>query len=56
VAAAPPEVAQPLYEAFAARVAQLGVPVQTGRFQATMAVHLINDGPVTLLVETPATL
>jgi D-tyrosyl-tRNA(Tyr) deacylase len=56
VAAAPPEVAQPLYEALAARVAQLGVPVQTGRFQATMAVHLINDGPVTLLVETPATL
>jgi D-aminoacyl-tRNA deacylase len=56
VAAAPPEMAEPLYEAFAARVAQLGVPVQTGRFQATMAVHLINDGPVTFLVETPATL
>jgi D-tyrosyl-tRNA(Tyr) deacylase len=54
VAAAPPEVAQPLYEAFADRVAQLGVPVQTGRFQTTMAVQLTNDGPVTLVVETPA--
>ena len=56
VAAAPPEVAEPLYEAFASRVAQLGVPVQTGRFQTTMAVQLTNDGPVTLLVETPVTL
>lgn len=56
VAAAPPEVAEPLYEAFATRVAQLGVPVQTGRFQTTMAVELTNDGPVTLLVDTPVKL
>jgi D-tyrosyl-tRNA(Tyr) deacylase len=56
VAAAPPEVAEPLYEAFTTRVARLGVPVQTGRFQTTMAVQLTNDGPVTLLVETPVSL
>jgi D-aminoacyl-tRNA deacylase len=52
MAAAPPELAEPLYEAFAARVAQLGVPVQTGRFQTTMAVQLTNDGPVTLIIDT----
>jgi D-aminoacyl-tRNA deacylase len=56
VAAAPPEVAEPLYEAFAARVAALGVPVRTGRFQTTMAVQLTNAGPVTLVVDTPASL
>jgi D-aminoacyl-tRNA deacylase len=56
VAAAPSEVAEPLYEAFAARVAALGVPVRTGRFQTTMAVQLTNAGPVTLVVDTPASL
>jgi D-tyrosyl-tRNA(Tyr) deacylase len=53
VAAAPPDAAKTVYEAFVARVAALGIPVQTGRFQATMAVSLTNAGPVTLIVETP---
>jgi D-tyrosyl-tRNA(Tyr) deacylase len=55
-AAAPPEVAEPLYEAFATHVAQLGVTVRTGRFQTTMGVQLTNDGPVTLVVDTPSSL
>jgi D-tyrosyl-tRNA(Tyr) deacylase len=53
VAAAPPDTANHLYEAFVARVALSGIQVQTGRFRATMQVGLINDGPVTLIVETP---
>jgi D-tyrosyl-tRNA(Tyr) deacylase len=56
VAAAPPEAAETLYEAFAERVRQRGIKVQTGRFRAAMQVHLTNDGPVTLIVETPDTL
>lgn len=50
--AAQPGDAERLYEEFCARVRDLGVPVQTGRFGARMAVSLTNDGPVTLLVET----
>lgn len=50
--AAQPDDAERLYEEFCARVRDLGVPVQTGRFGARMAVSLTNDGPVTLLVET----
>jgi D-tyrosyl-tRNA(Tyr) deacylase len=50
--AAQPGDAERLYEGFCARVRDLGVPVQTGRFGARMAVSLTNDGPVTLLVET----
>lgn len=53
VAAAPPATANKLYEAFVARVAQSGVKVETGRFRTTMQVSLINDGPVTLIVDTP---
>lgn len=53
VAAAPPDTANQLYEAFVARVAQNGIQVQTGRFRTTMQVSLTNDGPVTLIVETP---
>jgi D-aminoacyl-tRNA deacylase len=49
--AAPPEVAEPLVDAFAAALAALGAPVATGRFGAHMAVELVNDGPVTLLLE-----
>jgi D-tyrosyl-tRNA(Tyr) deacylase len=52
IAAAKPEVAAPLVEAVAAELRRLGVPVETGRFQAEMAVSLVNDGPVTVLVET----
>jgi D-tyrosyl-tRNA(Tyr) deacylase len=50
--AAPPAEAQPLYEYFVARVRSLGVPVETGIFQAMMAVSLVNDGPVTFILES----
>jgi D-tyrosyl-tRNA(Tyr) deacylase len=50
-AAAPPEQAVPLYEAFVRAVRELGIAVQTGEFGATMQVELVNDGPVTLIVE-----
>jgi D-tyrosyl-tRNA(Tyr) deacylase len=51
-AAAPPELAERLYEAFVARVRQLGIDVATGRFRAQMQVSLVNDGPVTLWLDT----
>ena len=51
--AAPPAVAEPLYEAFARAVRGLGVEVRTGEFGADMLVEVANDGPVTLVVETP---
>ena len=50
-AAAPGPVAEPLVEAFAAALRELGLEVATGRFGADMAVSLVNDGPVTLLLE-----
>ena len=50
--AARPEVAVPLYEAFGDAVRALGVPVATGRFGAMMQVELVNDGPVTLIVDS----
>jgi len=52
VAAAPPEKAEALYKRFTAQVRALGIDVSTGRFRAMMQVSLINDGPVTLIVET----
>ena len=51
-AAAPGPVAEPLVEAFARALRELGLEVATGRFGADMAVSLVNDGPVTLLLET----
>jgi D-tyrosyl-tRNA(Tyr) deacylase len=51
--AARPEVAEPLYEAFANAVRMQGVPVATGCFGALMQVELVNDGPVTLILDTP---
>jgi D-tyrosyl-tRNA(Tyr) deacylase len=55
VGAAPPEVAVPLYERFVAllreRGAASGTPVATGEFGAMMEVELVNDGPVTLILE-----
>jgi len=51
-AAAPPERAEPLVERVAASARELGVTVVTGRFGASMRVWLVNDGPVTLLVDT----
>jgi D-tyrosyl-tRNA(Tyr) deacylase len=50
--AAPPELAIRLYEEFVARVRGLGVEVQTGVFRAHMDVALVNDGPVTLWIDT----
>jgi D-tyrosyl-tRNA(Tyr) deacylase len=50
--AARPEVACGLYEAFAAAARAGGVTVQTGQFQAMMEVELVNDGPVTLLLDS----
>ena len=52
--AAPPEVAEPLVDAFAAALRDLGATVATGRFGADMAVELVNDGPVTLMLEVEA--
>jgi len=52
-AAALPEDARALYEHFVAAVRAAGVHVETGVFQADMAVTLVNDGPVTLIVESP---
>jgi D-tyrosyl-tRNA(Tyr) deacylase len=49
--AAPPEHAEPLYEAFCAKLQALGVDVRTGDFGARMAVELVNDGPVTIVLE-----
>jgi D-tyrosyl-tRNA(Tyr) deacylase len=50
--AAPPELANRLYEEFVAQVRGLGVEVQTGVFRAHMDVALVNDGPVTLWIDT----
>ncbi len=50
--AAPPEIAIPLYEAFVNAVKALGIPTATGKFGAIMQVDLVNDGPVTLIVES----
>lgn len=49
--AAPAAVAEPLYDAFCSHLRHLGVPVSTGRFGADMAVELVNDGPVTLILD-----
>jgi D-tyrosyl-tRNA(Tyr) deacylase len=52
VDAAPPEIAIPLYEAFVAGVRAHGIKAATGRFGAMMDVELVNDGPVTLIVDS----
>lgn len=53
-AAARPEHAEPLVERFCLELASAGVRVERGVFRAHMRVELVNDGPVTLLIETPA--
>ena len=50
--AARPEVAEPLVERFAAGLRTAGVPVESGRFGAHMDVELVNDGPVTLVLDS----
>ena len=52
LAAAAPEEAEPLVERYAAALAQMGVPVASGRFGAYMLVEICNDGPVTILLDT----
>lgn len=52
LAAARPEQAEPLVDAVVARLRALGATVATGRFRTDMAVELVNDGPVTVLLET----
>ena len=52
VEAAPPELAERLYEHFVRAIERQGIRVATGRFRAHMDVALVNDGPVTLLVES----
>jgi len=49
--AAPPDEAEPLYRAFCEALRGLGVPVETGVFGARMAVSIVNDGPVTIVLE-----
>jgi D-tyrosyl-tRNA(Tyr) deacylase len=53
--AAPPERAEALYARFVARARDERVPVATGRFRARMALALVNDGPVTLVLDTAET-
>jgi len=52
IAAAPPEQAKALYEEFCEALRKLGVPVATGTFQAMMSVELVNEGPVTILLDS----
>lgn len=54
-AAASPEVAEPLCEVFVAALQSAGIPTQCGVFRAEMAVDLVNDGPVTLLLDSHRT-
>lgn len=53
-AAAAPEVAEPIVAAFAAAMREAGVGVETGRFGARMQVELVNEGPVTIIVDSDA--
>lgn len=53
VDAAAPEHAEAIYEQFSAAVAEKGIPVGTGKFRHHMEVSLLNDGPVTLIIDSP---
>lgn len=52
-AAAPGPVSEPVYEAVCAALRELGAHVETGVFGADMAVHSVNDGPITMILESP---
>jgi D-aminoacyl-tRNA deacylase len=54
IAAAPPELAEKLYETFIAAAGIRGIPIATGKFRAMMDVELVNDGPVTLILDSRA--
>ena len=55
IAAAPPEQAKKLYEEFGEALRRMGVTVATGVFQAMMSVELVNEGPVTILLDSDKT-
>ena len=55
ISAAPPELARQLYEEFCEALRRLGVTVATGIFQAMMSVELVNEGPVTILLDSEKT-
>ena len=55
IAAAPPELAKKLYEQFSEHLRSLGITVATGIFQAMMSVDLVNEGPVTILLDSDKT-
>ncbi|MGB7730091.1 MAG: D-aminoacyl-tRNA deacylase [Candidatus Acidiferrum sp.] len=55
ITAAPPELAKKLYEEFCEALQKLGITVGTGIFQAMMSVELVNEGPVTILVDSDKT-
>lgn len=55
VSAAPPDLAKKLYEDFCRAMRSLGISVRTGIFQATMSVELVNEGPVTILIDSSKT-
>jgi D-aminoacyl-tRNA deacylase len=50
--AAPPELARELYEYFVAKIRETDITCETGRFQTMMQVELVNDGPVTILLDS----
>ena len=54
-AAAPGPVAEPIYDEVCDRLADLGTPVSRGRFGADMVLELVNDGPVTIILDSPST-
>jgi len=54
-AAAPPELARQLYEYFVGKLRAAGLRCETGRFRETMQVELVNDGPVTILLDSERT-
>ena len=55
ISAAPPELAETLYQEFSKALQELGINVGTGIFQAMMSVELVNEGPVTILVDSDKT-
>jgi D-tyrosyl-tRNA(Tyr) deacylase len=55
ITAAPPELAKKLYDEFCEALRKLGITVGTGIFQAMMSVELVNEGPVTILVDSDKT-
>ena len=55
ISAAPPELAKKLYEEFCEALKRLGITVGTGIFQAMMSVELVNEGPVTILIDSDKT-